>query len=47
MQADYKNREKEIENYKKDIIKFANSNLIKDFLPVLDGYDLAKANKES
>ena len=47
IQADYKNREKEIENFKQDIIKFANQNLIKDILPVLDGYDLAKSNKES
>lgn len=46
VQADYKNREKEIEEYKKDLIKFANGNLIKDFLPVLDGYDMAKSNKE-
>ena len=46
MQADYKNREKEIEEYKKNIVTFANTNLIKDLLPVLDGYDLAKSNKE-
>lgn len=45
IQADYKNREKEIEEYKKDLVKFANSNLIKDILPVLDGFDMAKANK--
>lgn len=44
MQADYKNREKEIELYKKDIIKFANTNLIKDILPVFDGYDMARNN---
>ena len=46
VQADYKNREKEIEEYKKDLIKFANGNLIKDFLPVLDGYDMARSNKD-
>lgn len=45
IQADYKNREREIENYKKDITKFANANLVKDILPVLDGYDMAKSNK--
>ncbi|MBP9765927.1 MAG: nucleotide exchange factor GrpE [Candidatus Pacebacteria bacterium] len=45
IQADYKNREKEIEEYKRDLIKFANSNLIKDLLPVFDGYDMAKNNK--
>ena len=47
VQADYKNREKEIEEYKKDLIKFANTNLVKDILPVLDGYDMARSNKES
>ncbi len=46
VQADYKNREREIEEYKKDIIKFANANFIKDLLPVLDGYDMARSNKE-
>lgn len=46
VQADYKNREKEIEEYKKDLIKFANGNLVKDFLPVLDGYDMARSNKD-
>lgn len=46
IQADYKNREKEIEEYKKSIIKFANSDLVKDILPVLDGYDMARSNKE-
>ncbi len=46
IQADYKNREREIETYKKDIVKFANANLVKDILPVFDGYDMAKSNKE-
>lgn len=46
VQADYKNREKEIEEYKKSVIKFANSDLIKDILPVLDGYDMARSNKD-
>ena len=45
VQADYKNREKEIEEYKKSIIKFANSDLVKDLLPVMDGYDMARSNK--
>ncbi len=44
-QADYKNREKEIEEYKKDILKFANTNLIRDIIPVFDGYDMARNNK--
>ncbi len=47
IQADYKNREREIDEYKKDIIKFANANLIKDILPVFDGYDMARSNKEN
>ncbi|MFO0743509.1 MAG: nucleotide exchange factor GrpE [Candidatus Paceibacterota bacterium] len=46
VQADYKNREKEIEEYKKSVIKLANSDLVKDILPVLDGYDMARSNKE-
>lgn len=46
IQADYKNREKELENYKKEIIKFANTDFIKELLPVLDGYDSAKSHKE-
>lgn len=45
-QADYKNREKELEDYKKNIVKFANENLVKEILPVLDGYDSARRNKE-
>ncbi|MEI6352499.1 MAG: nucleotide exchange factor GrpE [Candidatus Nomurabacteria bacterium] len=45
IQADYKNREKEIEEYKKSVIKFANADFVKDLLPVLDGYDLARSNK--
>lgn len=45
IQADYKNREREIEDYKKEIIKFANTNIIRDLIPVLDGYDIAKSNK--
>lgn len=46
MKADYENREKEIEEYKKTFITFANEKLIKDILPVLDGYEIAKANKD-
>lgn len=45
-QADYKNREKEIEEYKKEIVKFSNANFIKEMLPVLDGYDIARSNVE-
>lgn len=46
VQADYKNREKELEDYKKNIIKFANENLVKEMLPVFDGYDVARCDKE-
>jgi molecular chaperone GrpE (heat shock protein) len=46
IQADYKNREREIDEYKKDIVKFANGNLVKDILPVLDGYDMARSNRD-
>lgn len=46
IQADYKNREKELEVYKKDFTKFANIDLIKEILPVLDGYDSAKSHTE-
>lgn len=46
VQADYKNRENELEGYKKNIIKFANENLVKEMLPVFDGYDAARSNKQ-
>ena len=46
VQADYKNREKEIENFKKDFINFANLNLIQEILPVLDSFEMAKSKKE-
>lgn len=46
IQADYKNREKELEVYKREVINLANSDLIKDLLPVLDGYDSARSHKE-
>jgi len=46
VQADYKNREKEIENFKKDFINFANLNLIQEILPALDSFEMAKSKKE-
>ncbi len=46
IQADYKNREKELEIFKKDFTKYANIDLIKNILPVLDGYDSAKSHTE-
>ncbi len=45
--ADYANFKKETENTRKDDIKFASRRLIRDILPVLDSYDLAKGNKEA
>ena len=29
----------------KDILKFVNTNLIRDIIPVFDGYDMARNNK--
>jgi molecular chaperone GrpE len=43
--ADYANFKKETEERRKDDIRFASKRLIKDLLPVLDSYDLAKGNK--
>ncbi|MBL7053990.1 nucleotide exchange factor GrpE [Patescibacteria group bacterium] len=37
--ADYMNREKEIAKEKENWIKFANSELILDLLPILDSFD--------
>lgn len=36
--ADYENLKKEIEKWKLDLAKFANENLIYDFIPVLDHF---------
>lgn len=43
-QADYVNFKKEVEVRRKDDIKFANKKLFMELLPVLDSYDMAKAN---
>ena len=45
LQADFDNYRKKFEKEKKDIIKLANENLIKEFLIVLD--DLERAQKEN
>jgi molecular chaperone GrpE len=45
--ADYVNFTKEVEARRKDDIIRANKNLILDLLPVLDAYDMAKANQEA
>lgn len=45
--ADYVNFTREVEARRKDDIIRANKNLIMDLLPVLDAYDMAKANQEA
>ena len=45
LQADFDNYRKNFEKEKKDIIKLANENLIKEFLVVLD--DLERAEREN
>ena len=45
--ADYVNFTKEVESRRKDDIIRANKNLIIDLLPVLDAYDMARANEEA
>lgn len=46
-QADYANFKKEVETNRKEDIKFANKKLVLELLPVLDAYDMAKANEEA
>jgi molecular chaperone GrpE len=46
-QADYVNFKKEVEERRKDDIKFATKRLLTDILPALDAYTLAQSNKES
>jgi molecular chaperone GrpE len=45
--ADYANFKKETESGRKEDLRFASKRLIRDILPVLDSYDLAKGNKEA
>ncbi len=45
--ADYVNFTKEVEARRKDDIIRANKNLIEDLLPVLDAYDMARANTDA
>ena len=45
--ADYANFKKETESSRKDDIRFASRRLIRDILPVLDSYDLARGNKDA
>lgn len=46
-QADYVNFKKEVEDNRKEDIKFASKKLINNILPALDSYSLAKSNKEA
>ncbi len=45
--ADYANLKKEGEERRKDDIRFASRRLIREILPVLDAYDLARGNKQA
>ncbi len=45
--ADYVNFKRETEVARKDDIRFASRRLVRDLLPVLDSYDLAKGNKDA
>jgi molecular chaperone GrpE len=45
--ADYANFKKETESGRKEDIRFASKRLIRDILPVLDSYDLARGNKDA
>ncbi len=46
-QADYVNLKRESEEKRKADIRFATKNLIRELLPTLDAYDMAKSNKEA
>lgn len=45
--ADYINSKKRDEESAKELVKFANSNLIAELIPVLDSFEMAFSNKES
>jgi len=46
-QADFVNFKKDQEKAQKEFVKFANSGLIEDLIPVLDSFEMAFANKEA
>ena len=46
-QADYVNFKKEVEERRKEDVKFANKRLLSDILPALDAYSMAQSNKEA
>lgn len=45
--ADYINSRKRDEETAKELVKFANSNLISEIIPVLDSFEMAFSNKEA
>ncbi len=45
--AEFVNARKRDEEDKKNLIKFATSNLISELIPTLDAFDMAMANKEA
>jgi molecular chaperone GrpE len=47
MKADFVNARKREEEARKDIVRFANENLILELVPVLDSFTMAFANKEA
>jgi molecular chaperone GrpE len=44
--ADFANAQKGLENQKQEYVSYANQNLLEEFLPVVDSFDMAIANKE-
>ncbi len=47
MKADFVNARKREEEARKDVVRFANENLILEILPVLDSFTMAFSNKEA
>ena len=45
--AEFLNARKRDEERQKELVKYANEDLILDLLPVLDSFEMAKANKEA
>ena len=45
--ADYINARKDDEKRREEIIRYANGSLIEDFIPALDGFEMAMNNKET
>ncbi len=45
--ADFANYQKRVGEEKKELIKFANEDLINELIPALDSFDMAMGNKEA